>query len=139
MKSLLASFLFRIALITFVSSIAFAQKPELVVQTGHSSAIRSISISPDGRTLASGGDDRTIILWDIATGRQLITLPSYTDAVESLSFSPIGNILASSSNDGTVRLWDGVKGKELHTYSGFGSTHSLTSGTIARFPSNNPT
>jgi WD40 repeat protein len=52
--------------------------PEIFLQLGHSSFVLSIAFSPDGRSLASGSDDGTIKLWDVAEGKvslQLISLP----------------------------------------------------------------
>src|SRR5262245_6095872 len=48
-----------------------AQKPSLVVQTGHQSYIMMVGFSPEGKVIASGSADRTIKLWDLATGREL--------------------------------------------------------------------
>ncbi len=73
---------------------------------GHTGGVRSIAISPDGKTLASGSIDRTICLWDVINGSYLTTLIEHTDDVVSVAFSPNGNILASGSMDGTVVLWD---------------------------------
>ena len=73
---------------------------------GHTGGVRSIAISPDGKTLASGGIDRTICLWDVNNGSYLSTLKEHTDDVVSVVFSPDGKILASGSMDGTVVLWD---------------------------------
>jgi len=86
---------------------AFAQKPELVVETGHADYAWSISISPDGHTLASGGGDNTIKLWEVDSGRELRTLSGHTKLIDSVAFSPDGHTLASGSLDNTVRLWDG--------------------------------
>ncbi len=47
-----------------------AQKPELVVETGPTGAVRSISFSPDGRLMASASDDGTVKLWQVAGGRR---------------------------------------------------------------------
>ncbi len=69
--------------------------------------VRTVAISPDGKTLASGSRDNQIVLWDMVA-QKLIGMPlsGHTNQVRSLAFSPDGKILASSGNDMTVILWD---------------------------------
>ena len=73
--------------------------------SGHSGTVSSVAFSPDGKTLASGGDDK-IILWDVETGQPMGQVSSgLTSGVSSVAFSPDGKTLASSGGDGLL-LWD---------------------------------
>jgi WD40 repeat protein len=65
-----------------------------------------VALSPDGRTLASGGDDGTVKLWDLATGRNIAILKGHQGKVGPLCFSPDGKLLASGSEDRSVSVWD---------------------------------
>jgi WD40 repeat protein len=78
---------------------------EIRTLEGHSSSVRSVAFSLDGRTLASGSSDNTTKLWDATNGNEIRTLQGYSGRVDSVAFSPDGRILASGSGDGTIRLW----------------------------------
>jgi hypothetical protein len=73
---------------------------------GHANVVHSVAFSPDGKRLASTGEDGTVKVWETATGHEARTLQGHTGWVVSVVFSPDGNRLASASQDGTVKVWE---------------------------------
>lgn len=78
-------------------------------------AYRSVSYSPDGKTLTTGGVTGDVILWRADTGKILQTLKGHADWVSSTSYSPDGQTLATGSIDGTVKLWEVSTSRLLDT------------------------
>jgi dipeptidyl aminopeptidase/acylaminoacyl peptidase/Flp pilus assembly protein TadD len=77
-----------------------------------------VAFSPDGKRLASAGEDSTVRLRDIATGEPALTLQGHTGWVTRVAWSPDGKRLASAGKDGTVRLWDAATGKPVRALRG---------------------
>jgi len=84
--------------------------------SAHAGFVYSIALSPDGKRVVSGGVDKVIKVWDIATGKQLNTLSEahgeYTTCVE---FSPDGKYIVSAGSDNVVKVWDATGGNEAIT------------------------
>ncbi|GAB3987767.1 hypothetical protein GCM10029978_107850 [Actinoallomurus acanthiterrae] len=77
-----------------------------ITLTGHTGNVDAVAFSPDGKILATGSNDTTVRLWDVAAARTTTTLTGHTGFVYSVAFSPDGKTLATGSTDGTARLWD---------------------------------
>jgi WD40 repeat protein len=97
---------------------------------GHEGWIDSVAVSPDGRQIASGAEDRTVRVWDAADGTELRCLFGHGERVSGLAFSSDGRLIASGSLDQTIRVWDVVTGAELSCIPG----HRSWVSSVAFFP-----
>ena len=86
--------------------------PELQRLEGHSDWVWAVAFSRDGQLLASASTDRTVRLWNPATGEQTQRLEGHGGPVWAVAFSRDGQLLASASNDRTVRLWNPATGEQ---------------------------
>jgi WD40 repeat protein/tRNA A-37 threonylcarbamoyl transferase component Bud32 len=96
---------------------------KLMILSGHEDQIWSMSYSPDGTRIVSGGRDKTVRIWNADTGAEVFTLRGHGDSplladfspVSSVAFSPDGRLVASGSYDYTVKIWKVESGTEVMT------------------------
>lgn len=106
-------FLFNVTLLIYIANLTTSDGqvssdnlPDgAIARLSPGASVYTVAFSPDGRFLASGGDDNTVILWDIADENEYEAFIQHNKAVTSVAFSPDGKLLASASLDGYVRLW----------------------------------
>jgi uncharacterized protein with WD repeat len=96
---------------THASALKVQPRQARATLKGHSHYVHAVAFSPDGKTLATTSSDRTVKLWDVATGKQMGGHAAHTAVVTSVAFSPDGKTLASAAWDLSVQLWDVAGGK----------------------------
>jgi WD40 repeat protein/tRNA A-37 threonylcarbamoyl transferase component Bud32 len=109
---------------TCVRAIDTVSGKEVFPRRQHLAPLNAVAVGPDGRTLASAGEDRVIKVWDLADGRVLHSLAAHAGAVWGLAFSPDGTLLASGSRDGTIALWDVGSGSQVRALRGHSRVES---------------
>ncbi len=99
------------ALLVFLMQSLNAQdQSQLLTFSGHKGAVFSIAVSPDGKLVASGAEDKLIHLWDISSGEIRKTLEGHRQPVKYLEFSADGKFLLSAAAT-EIRIWDLGQGK----------------------------
>jgi WD40 repeat protein/serine/threonine protein kinase len=73
---------------------------------GHRGPVRTIAFSPDGKSVASGGQDNMIVLSDVASGKELRQLRGHASHVNSVAYSPDGAWVLSGGRDAQIKLWN---------------------------------
>jgi cytochrome c len=85
--------------------------------TGHSGKVAALATTPDGRRAASAGWDRTVRVWDLEAGAQVLELPA-RDNVNAVRFSPDGARIIAGNSDGSIQVWRAADGNQLAVLNG---------------------
>ncbi len=105
---------------TTVPSVTATPNYVQFILSGHTDRVNGVAYSPDGNTIASASRDKTIKLWDPATGKVRLTLSGHPGSVVAVAFSPDGALLASGGgkDDNSVRIWNVTDGQQVRTLQG---------------------
>lgn len=95
----------------------FVTGKEFNTLLGHSEFVRSVTISPDGKMIASASGE-IIKLWELSTGEEIRTLTGHAELIQRIAFSPDGKMLLSGGNDKMMKFWNPHSGEEIRTLPG---------------------
>jgi WD40 repeat protein len=129
MKPLLLLICILLPLATFASEEDPGIHPIRTIKA-HDGVVASLAFSPDAKYILSGGADKTMKLWEAATGKLVRTFEGHTGMITSVACSPDGKYALSGSWDRTVRLGDIQTGKETAVFLG----HESMVNTVAFSP-----
>lgn len=115
MKKIFAFLSILVYFVVYFNSPVFAQNIELVLQTGHSEKINSLAFTPDGKTLASSGNDNKIIFWDVKTWKEFYTIKT-EKPVSKVIFSPDNKYIAGLLADNEVKIWEKGSFSKIFTF-----------------------
>ena len=93
----------------------WSRSGKLIKEFSHGTSVNSVSFSPNGQFIVSGGDNGTIKLWSLE-GKEITTL-NHGAAVNNVTFSPDSQFIASAGDDNTVKIWN-VNPQSLKTFQG---------------------
>jgi WD40 repeat protein len=91
--------------------------PLLGTLLGHADAVTAVAITPDGAQAISGSADKTLKVWDLKSGRDVLTLTGHRSSVTAVTVTPDGALAISGSNDWKLRIW-ALKAGQVRTLSG---------------------
>lgn len=80
--------------------------------------VLALAVSPDGKFIASGGQDKNVTLWNSADGSRIRTMTGHSNDVLSLLFSPGGKQIISAGSDKRIIIWETASGARKHELSG---------------------
>src|SRR5205814_10296610 len=89
-----------------------ATRPDTHTPPRHTHDVTSVCFSPDGKRIAPASKDRTVKVWDAATGQETLSLRGHTEQVTSVGFSPDGQRIVSVGGNRTI-VWEAADGKRL--------------------------
>jgi WD40 repeat protein/class 3 adenylate cyclase len=93
---------------------------------GNFLGVGRVDYSPDGTRLAVANQDGTPKVWDLATGKVVLSLVGHTEICWPIKYSSDGKLLATGGHDGLVKIWDAQGGRELHSFHDPGNVYGVS-------------
>ncbi len=90
---------------------------------GHSNSVNAVAVTPDGLQAISGSSDKTLKVWNLATGELRHTLQGHSHWVKAVAVSPDGLQAISGSDDNTLKVWNLATGKVIASFTGESSIY----------------
>jgi len=123
------NYFFLLFFIFYCSFAAYTQKADLVLQTGHSNSVKSISFSPDGKYFVSS-DSKTIKLFELVSGKEIRTICGYSNLVSSAAYSHDGNYIGACVMEKdfsySLCIWESSTGNKVKSFgNGFIATEGV--------------
>lgn len=87
----------------------------------HGHEVTALAFSPDGQRLATAGKDRTVRIWDLGNGHELLAYKGHADHLSAVAYSPDGKRCASAGAEKDIKIWDADTGQHLLTLAGIGA------------------
>jgi WD40 repeat protein len=98
--------------------LAPAAGPQRNVLLGHTGQVQAVAVTPDNRLIISASTDRTIRIWELASGRLVRTLEGHSGYVSSVAVTADSQLMISGGWDNTVRVWNLASGRLVRTLEG---------------------
>jgi serine/threonine protein kinase len=101
----------------FFTSLLFNARNQYIYR-GHTGRVNDLAWSPNGQRIASVGSDKSMQVWDAATGRKFFIHRNPSSSINAVTWSPNGRHIASGGNDKLVQVWDSITRNSISTYRG---------------------
>jgi WD40 repeat protein len=95
---------------------------------GHSGYVNSVAVTPDGRWVVSASSDNTLKVWELQSGREVITIEGHSASVNGVALTPDDRRAVSASRDKTIRVWDLDTGCPIATFTCDAAAYCCTVG-----------
>ena len=93
-----------------------AQQPEVVISAGHTDFISSITMSSDGKWIASGSIDKSVKIIDAASGKELRTFGGHNQRIQSVQFDPTNRYISSYVEGESIYIYDVISGNLIANF-----------------------